>query len=181
MANSKVWFAREASIKMALASAITISSTTALGVQFGSGTATAIAGIMKDITVTESVSEVDQIDLLGEDANGFQNVEGEEKPYGMVEVAGTMILPGDEVIETYIYDSSTTSVGYTRYRQGNGTRKRVALLIDLSDGTDEVAYAGTNGWLTAKEVKVTGADGHFEATGTFKFLPRDWYGPEFKD
>ena len=55
------------------------------------------------------------------------------------------------------------------------------MLLNLDDSTDEVNYAGTNMNVSAKDVKVTGADGHFEISMTFKCFARDWYGPEFKN
>ena len=175
---TKVWHAREAVIK--LAASTTITTAAALDTFFSGGTA--VEGVMKDITVTEPASDVEKIDLLGEDSDTFQNAEGEEKPFGMVEISGTAILPGDEVIETFIYPTGTAIGGtHTRYRPGQGTRKKPSFLLNLDDSTDEVNYAGENCWLTAKDVKVTGADGHLEVTLTLKCLPRDWYGPEFKD
>jgi len=175
---TNIWHARDAVVK--LASSVTITTAAALDTFFSAGTA--IEGTMKDITLTEPASDVEKIDLLGEDANTFQNAEGEEKPYSMAELTGTLLLPGDEVIEDLIYPTGTAVGGtHTRYRPGQGTRKTPALLLNLDDGTDEVSFALDNCWLTAKEDSVTGADGHFEMSVTFKCLPRDFYGPEFKD
>ena len=175
---TKVWKAREAVIKFAASTSI--DGTAVLDSFFSGGTA--VEGVIKDLTITEPQSEVDQIDFLGEDTNGFQNVEGEEKPYGMVEVSGTAILPGDEVLETFFYPAGTTiATTHTRYRSGTGTRPRPSILLNLDDGTDEVSFAGESFWITAKDTKIAGADGHFEVTFTAKCLPRDFYGPEFKD
>lgn len=176
----KIWHAKEAVVKIQLASATTITTSAALDTFFSSGTA--IAGVMKDISITEPMGDVDKLDLLGQDTNGFQNAELEEKPAGMVEVTGTLILPGDEGIEPFIYSVGSAINGtHTRYTAGYATRRKLALLLNLDDGTDEVNYAGNNMLPTARDSKVTGADGHFETTITLKCLPRDWYGPEFKD
>jgi hypothetical protein len=182
MVNNKVWFAKNAVIKLGLAANNTSVGSTAslLDAQFG--TATTITGIMKDIQVTEPMGDVDMLNFLGTDSNGFQNAELEEKPAGIVEIQGTMILPGDEVVEDLIYDAATTIAStHSRYRAGKASKRSVCLLLNLDDSTDEVNYAGTNMLVAARGVKVTGADGHFEANVTFKCLPRDWYGPEFKN
>lgn len=177
MAN-KVWKARECEIK--LVADPTITTAAVLDSFFSAGTA--ISGIMKDVTIKEPSSEVDQIDLLGQDSNSFQNAEGEEKPYGMAEISGTAILPGDEVTEIMFYPTGVAiAATHTRYRMATGTRKRPAILLNLDDGTDEVSFVLDNTWITTKEVKATGADGHMEITFTAKCLPRDFYGPEFKD
>ena len=176
---SKIWFAKESVIKLDLASNISI-GTAALDTYFSTGSA--IQGVMKDITVTEPIPDVDKIDLLGTDSSGFQNAELEEKPAAMVEISGTMILPGDEVSESILYGTSSQTGGtHTRYRSGIATRRKIAFLLNLDDSTDEVNYAGDNMLMTSKDVKVTGADGHYEVSTTIKGLPRDWYGPEFKN
>jgi len=177
---AKIWTAREAVVKIDFAANVALTTASPLDTFFSASTA--IEGTLKDITVTEPSGEVEKIDLHGEDANGFQNAEGEEKPFSMAEVTGTLVLPGDEVSESFLYDSSAAIDGtHTRYRSGTATRGRIALLLNLDDGTDEVNYAFDNGWRTAKDAKSTGADGHFEVTWTLKCLPRDFYGPEFKD
>ena len=175
----KVWKAAESVIKIDQAADVTLSASTVLDTAFASGTA--IQGVMKDITVTEPIGDVEKIDLLGSDTDGFQNAEIEEKPAGLVEIQGTAILPGDEVVESIIYGTGTSATTHTTYRAGKAVTEKLALLLNLDDGTDEVSYAGTNMRVTAKDVKVTGPDGHYEITFTFKCLPRDFYGPQFKD
>jgi len=178
---TKVWYAKEAVIKVGLASAVTISTASALDVFFSGGTTgTAIEGVMKDVSITEPTLDVDKIDLLGT-TSSFQNAELEEKPAGMVEVTGTAILPGDEVSEAILFGTVTGATGFTRYRSGLATARKLAFLLNVTDGTDEVNYAGNNMVMSAHETKVTGADGHFEVTWTLKCLPADWFGPEFKD
>lgn len=179
MAN-KVWSACEAVIKIDSAADVTITESAALDTFFSSGTA--IEGIAKDISVTEPIGDADKIDLLGADTNGFQNAELEKKPAGLVEISMTAILPGDEVAMAELFGAGTAiDTTHTRYTVGKCSKTSIALLINLDDGTDEVNYAGTNLYVTAHDVKVTGADGHFEVSMTLKGLPRDWYGPEFKD
>lgn len=174
MVNQKIWHAREAVMKVA--SDITITGAAALDTFFSSGSV--ITGVMKDITFKEPTGEVDQVDLLGTDGNGFQNAEGELKPYSMAEVSGTMILPGGLVTEGFFYPAGSTVAGVTRFQPGKGTianRRTPSVLLNLTDGTYTTNVVVDNAWVTAKEIKVTGADGHFEITGTLKCLPRDYY------
>jgi hypothetical protein len=177
MVNQKVWHAREAVVKMA--QDVTITGAAALDTFFSAGST--VTGVMKDISITEPNSDVSSIDLLGIDSNGFQNIEGEVKPYGMAEVTGTMILPGDEVVESFMFPAgSAIAATHTRYQPGKVSRRTPSILLNLNDGTDTVNIVLDNAWITARDVKVTGADGHFEATFTAKCLPRDFY-LEFKD
>jgi hypothetical protein len=177
VANTKVWYAKEATVK--IGSGTVISGATAVWNMFGSGTT--ITGVLKDISITEPVGDVDKIDILGTDTAGFQNAEVEEKPAGMVEMSGTMILPGDEVTELMMYGGGSAVVGgYTRYRPGLATRTKFSLLVDLNDSTDRVSIGMAYAWLSQKDIKVTGADGHFESSFTAKCLPRD-YAIDFKD
>lgn len=176
---AEVWFAKHATVKIA-GTAITITGGTALDNSFTAGSA--IQGKMKDITITEPHGDMDKIDLLGTDTNGFQNAEAEEKPAGNAEISGTLILDGDELTELFMYDAgSAITASHTRFRSGKATVRKISMLVNLNDGTDEVNYAMINAYPTARDVKVTGADGHFEITFTAKSLPRDFYGPEFKN
>jgi len=178
---TKVWHAKEAVIKVDLNSAITITTAGALDTFFtGTVTGKTITGVMKDITITEPSIDVEKIDLMG-NTSSFQNAELEEKPASMVEVSGTAILPGDEVSESVFYPTVDGPSGFTRYQPGQSSITKVALLLNLDDSTDEVSYAGVNMVVSARESKVTGPDGHFEVTWTLKCLPKDWFGPEFKD
>lgn len=178
MAN--IWFAKNAVVKIDLSSNVTITGAAALDTFFSGGSA--ITGQMKDISITEPKGDMDKIDLLGTDASGYQNAEAEEKPAVNGEVSGTLILDGDEVLESFFYDAGSAVAGtHTRYSPGLATVRKISMLLNLDDGTDEVNIALDNAYPTAKDMKVTGADGHFEITFTAKCLPRDFYGPEFKD
>lgn len=175
MAAGKVWMAKEAIIKFQIAG--TITAGTALTNSFGSGTA--VQAVMKDITITEPMGDIDKIDLLGTDASGYKNAEVEEKPASLAEVSGTLILPGDiTYIESYIYDAGSAYSGFTRFSPGKASRRKLGILLNLTDGTDVVNFVLNNAYPTARDTKVTGADGHFETSFTAKCLPRDFYGPE---
>lgn len=178
----KVWFPKESTIKLDLASNVTITSAAALDTFFSGGTA--IEGTVKDITFTESVGDVEQLNFHGstsrEDGVSFQNAEFEEKPPGLGEVGVTAILSDTGL--GFIYDNSVAiSSTHTRHTSGGSTRVKKAVLLNLTDGSDEMNIAADNAILTAKDTKSTGSDGHFEVTFTIKALPRDWYGPEDQD
>ena len=176
----KVWHASEAVIKLDAASSVTITTSAALDTFFSSGTA--IQGIAKDISIKQSIPDVDKIDLLGTDSSGYQNAELEKKPAGLTEVTMTLVLPGDEVSAIELFGVGTAiSTTHTRYSPGLVASQTIAMLLNLDDTADEVNFAGTNMKVTQYDPKVTGADGHFEVAITLKCLPRDFYGPEFKD
>jgi len=173
----KVWHAREVVVKVDASTSIT---TAAALDTFFSGTA--IEGSLKDMTLKWPSADTDKIDLHGDDANGFQNAEKERKPFGMAELSGTLVFPGDEVVETLFFPTGTAINGtHTRYRPGTGTEKHPSFLINLDDGTDEVNFAMESTDVMIDEIKSTGADGSFEFTFTAKALPRNCFGPEFKD
>lgn len=176
---TKVFFAKEATIKIDAAADISISATTVLDTAFAS--ATTISGQFKDLSVTSSVADVEKIDLLGT-TSSYQNAELEEKPAGLMEISGTIIIPGDELLESEVFGSGTAAGGtHTTYETGLATRTKVALLLNVDDGTDEVNWACTNAVITEYNPSFTGADGHLEASVTFKCLPKDFFGPQFKD
>ena len=172
---TKIWKAAESVLKVDLASNVTITGAAVLD-SFFSG-ATAWEGVAKDVTYVEPFGDVEKIDLQGTSADGFQNAELEEKPAVLGELSGTLVLPGDEVVETFFYDAGTAVAGtHTRYRAGKASVRKLAFLINLDDGTDEVSFAITNAIVTSKDSKIGGADAHWEVTFTAKALPRDCYG-----
>lgn len=175
MANVKVWYPKQAKVYLKVATASpNFVPTLNLNTYFSSGSA--LTGIMKDISITEPIGDVDKIDLLGTDSQGFQNAEVEEKPASMGEISGTIVIPGTVASQRamgVLYGAQTTGPsGYYTFRPGLATRTQNAILLDITDGTDEVAIGVAAGYTTAKDIKVTGADGHFEGTFTMKFLPK---------
>ena len=129
---AELFHAKQVLVKMGLNSSIpSITTAGNLTTFFASaGTATAIEGKLKDISITESAVDVDKLDFLGTDSNGFQNAEVEEKPAGMVEISGTLVLDGDELIETFMSDAGTVVTGsYTRWRGGKATPRKLALFF----------------------------------------------------
>ena len=179
---AKVWKASEASIKMALASNITITSATALHTLFTSGSSSSLDVDMKGIEITAPEMSVEKIDLVGQDTNGIQNAEIEEKPAGLAKLTSTLILRGDEgALETYGFESSTTVTGgYTRYQRKNASRKKVSVLVNLDDGTDAVNILLHDCFITTMSPKLTGADGHFEIEFAVETKATNYY-EEFKN
>lgn len=177
----KIWFPKEATIKIDAAADVTIAAdgSTVLDTAFSS--ATAIEGQMKDISITSPVGDVEIIQLMGVDGNDFQNAELEEKPPGLFEISGTIVVPGDELIESELFGAGTSATTHTTYLPGKATRTKVAMLWNLDDSTDEVNWAVSEAIVTEYNPSTTGADGHVEASITLKGLPKNFFGPQFKD
>jgi formylmethanofuran dehydrogenase subunit A len=178
----KIWFPKESTIKIDATGSITLSNTTVLSTAFT--TATDITGQHKGFSINLPIADIEKIDLMGVTAqNGteYQNAEVEEKPAGLVEISGTIVVPGDELMEAEIFGAGTSASSYTTYEPGQANRTKVAILFNLDDGTDAVNFACRNAYLTEYNVSATGADGHFEASVTFKCLPKDFFGPQYKD
>jgi len=176
----KVWYARDSVVKVAEAiSSIPTDAALDTATEWSSGYALHAVG--KNITITEPEGSIDKIDLLGEDANNFQNAELDKKPFGLAKISGTLILDGDETLETYAYGSGTTiSTTHTRYQAGDGSRTACAFLVNLDDGTNEVNIVLNNAYITKIGDRKITADGHWEVDFEAVCLPKDYY-VEFKD
>jgi hypothetical protein len=174
-----IFFTKEATLKVDAAGDVSISASTVLDTAFASSTAFTTQA--KDVSIDTKPVTAAIIHLLGT-TSSFQNQEIEEKPPELVEISGTAVVPGDEVMELEIFGSGTSAGGtHTTYQIGKATTTKLAVLINADDGTDEVNYAGTNMLLIEYSPKTTGADGHFEFSFKFTCLARDFYGPQFKD
>jgi hypothetical protein len=186
-----VWFAKDVTIQVVDSDNVTVDTGTTLDAEF---TAAAVYGVSvknlqayaKDVTITEPEGSIDKIDLLGVDANSFQNAQLDHKPYGLATITGTMLLDGDEVLEPYVAGTGTAITGsYTRYQVGRRitgnvanvmARKECSILVNLDDSTDEVNFALDNAWFTKLgDKKISGADGHWEQEFEIVCLPKDFY------
>ena len=178
---TNAFFAKECTIKIDLSGTATVTAALVLDTAFSA--ATGITGQFKNVNFKPPVGDVDKVDLMGTTSD-FQNAEIEEKPAGMCELSGTVIIPGDEMMEAEVFGAGTAAPAagstHTTYRTGLATRTKVEVLLNLDDSTDKVNFAIVNAYITQWDVKGT-ADGYFEADVTFKCLPRDSYGPQFKD
>lgn len=174
------WRARKAVIKLALASSVSISTAAALDTFFSSGTV--ITAKIKNVEIALPEGDVSQQDYVGEDANGFQNAELDEKPFGMAVLTATIDLPQDELIETFAMGSGTAINGtHTRYRVGDGNRPECAALVNMDD-TKELNFVLDDALFTlVGPVKLSGPDGHWEQDFKIICLCSDFHGPEFKD
>jgi len=172
---TKIWRARHGTIKLDTASNVSIDSSQTLESFFGA-TALTVSNA-KNITITPPEITVDKVDLIGVDANNFQNAELEKKPVGVGKVTGTLVLDADEVLEAKLFSSSTaisSPVAATRYQIGDGSEQDVAILVILKDGPDAVAFAMDNAVLKLGDAKSAG-DGHVEQDFEATCLPRDFY------
>lgn len=173
-----VFYAKNGTFKIDAAADVSLSNSTVLDTAFASGTA--VEGQFKDISVEVSNNDPDIIHLVGV-SNSYQNAAMEEKPPGLVEISGTLVLPGDELIEAELFGSATAASTHSTYRMGQATLTQVAFLINADNGSEEVNFAGTNMICTEYKPSLTGADGHFEVSLVLKCLPVDFYGPQFLD
>lgn len=174
-----IFEAAEATIKIDAAADLSVSASTVLDTAFAS--ATDVTAQFKDFSISGGVGDAEKIDLMGT-TSSFQNAELEEKPPAIVEVSGTIVIPGDELVSSEIFGSGTAASGtHTTYQPGLASKTKVGVLLNVDDGTDEVNWAIDNAVITEFSPSFTGADGHLEASITFKCLPKDLYGPQFKD
>lgn len=179
MVNVKLFFAKEGTIKIDAAGDVSLSSSTVLDTAFSS--ATTITGQFKNFTITAlPIGDVNKVDIIGT-TSSFQNAEFEETPAVIAEFSASVIIPGDELGDSEWWGTGTAASGtHTTYQPGLATRTKLAIMFNADDGTDEVQYAATNVILTGSDLSLN-ADGHLEGNVTFKALPRDFFGPQFKD
>lgn len=151
----------------------------------------------KDVTVSMPKGEVSKVALLGATAQTigagvittgtFQNNILEEKDWSNGKVSGTLVLTGDELVETLALGNGRATTGTntsTRYGFGDeaATEERVksgTIMITLHNNTTDssgevVTFAMTNAIFMLGDVKPTSADGgHFEIGFEVEALPND--------
>lgn len=175
---TKIFFPKEAVIKIDAAGTSSFAASTVLDTAASAGTA--ITGQFKDINITLPTADVDKVDLLGT-TSSFQNAELQENPAPLAEISGTIVVPGDELMESEVFGAGTAAGGtHTTYQAGLATRTKVEVLLNVDDGTDEVNFAIDNAVITEYSPSMS-SDGHMEASVTFKCLPKDCFGPQFKN
>jgi len=183
MAN--IWNAGQTAVKIDLATNIAIDAAGPLDADFAA--ATTITGFMKNVTIVEPEGDIEKVDLLGV-TSSFQNALLDHKPFGMAELTGTLVLDGDEMLvdsgaTKQLFFGAPTAIagGYSRYQAGAFTagvldRPQVAILVVLSDGTDKISFVLDDAYITKYgDVKIDGADGHWEVEVTIKCLPINFY------
>ena len=180
MATVRIFFPKDATIKIDAAGTVTLSNSVNLATAGSSWSGAAVVeGQMKDITITLPVADVDKVDLIGT-TSSYQNAEIVEGTAPLCEVSGTIVIPGDELMEGEIFGAGTSSASGRTYEAGLASRTKVQVLLDVDDGTDQVTFAIDNAYITQYDPTMN-ADGNWEASVTFKCLPRDTFGPRFKD
>ena len=182
----KVWNARNTKIRIGLASGFTATTTTSTMYNLVT-TPTQLECKAENITVTEPEGAVEKIDLLGVDTNSFQCAVFDQKPFGMVTISGTLVHDEDEVLEAFFSASSsgasvgTTTIAYTRWQEGNGSRPLVAIVVQMIDGTSEVNLALASAYLTKiGDRRIDSADGHWQQDFEAVCLVKDYY-VEYRD
>ena len=176
-----VWHARHCTLKIVDADSLTIDDSTDLATAFDNATSvTTFTAFAKDVTITEPEGAIDKIDLLGTTAvnnTSFQNAVLDKKPYGLARLTATLILDGDEVLETFAYgDGTSISDTHTRYQATDANRSAVAVLVSLVDGTDQINIVLDNAYIIdLGDRRLSGADGHWEQEVEIVCLPKDFY------
>lgn len=189
---AKLWKPKEIkNIKFALSSAVTITSAAALDTFFiGTDAFTDnVQAYAKNVTIVVPEGAIERLDLLGVDSNYFQNAELDMKPFDLGGMSGTLVLQGDEVLETFFYGTATAiSTTHERYQPGklsSAGRKEISILMNLDDAlggvtTKEVNVVLDKAYITKLgDVKIAGPDGSFEVDFNAVCLPRNFY-IEFK-
>ena len=175
--------AREATVKFS-STDLTIDTTGPLHSDWSGSASTDV----KNITISAPEGAVELIQLLGE-TSGFQNTQLEQKSFGLATCSGTLVLDGDETSVFSMMGGTTGTVvtgGYTRYQFGDSTAVKTRVLvggamITVTDGTNRVTFAFDNALVTKfSDVKLTGADGHWEVDFEMVSKPSDFYW-EFLD
>ena len=181
-----LWRAPHAEVKVDLASNITLTTSAALDTFFGSSTS--ISGKLKNVSVIVPEGDVELVNFLGV-TSSFQNSELDQKPFGLAELSGTLVLGHDEIIEgqtshTHLFFAAGTGVdsnAFYRYQAGKVSggdfaRPESGWLINITDGTDEVNMVLDNALITKYgDVTIGEADGHWEFEVTVKCKPSDFY------
>lgn len=184
----KIWKSKEAIVTHDAAADVTITTSAALDTFFSGGTA--LTNVLKNITIVEPESDLNTLDLMGLDANGYQNQEFDEQPYTKGVLSGTMVLTDGSNLEQYAYGTGTDiNSTHTRFFPGKvGNRTEVAMLVNLTIATTgvgagsskEVNFALDNAFITKLgETRLSDVAGHFERDFTITCLARDFHGPEW--
>lgn len=134
---------------------------------------------LKDVTITPPEMEVELVNTMGEDSNGFQNSYEEEKPSTMATLTATLIMQGDEIFETGM-TSAAGATGYSDYIFNANKRDNKSYVVNFDDTVDEISVVFYNSYVKLGERKPTGMDGHWEQSIELKVSPQG-YREQFKD
>ena len=159
---------------------------------------------VKNLTITPPMSEVERIDLWGSDSldtigsgvpttGTFQHQAFAEKSWSEAKVSGTAVFSHDELGVTtpngnsfeVMFSNSGLDVGdtpaFTRYTYGDMAvsgkeRIRVGNLIFVFNNGSGIVNVGMANVIVTKmgDIKLTGADGHFEFDFEAVCLAKDY-------
>lgn len=180
---TQTWVARNGTFYIASGVGVSTSETLS-GVFSASTTSYRVESACKNITITPPETSWEKQDLLGQDANDFQNQFLDEKPIGLATFTATLILGEDETIEDFTASGTVaTASGYTRRQIGKNSTNVVNLCVSLetTGNANRVTFAMFNARVTKYgDVRIAGPDGHWEQDITAICLAKDFYY-EFKD
>jgi len=167
---------RDTEIRFALASDVSISTDSTLAAVFS--TSTVISAAAKNISITPPETAWELVNFLGNNSNNFQNAVLDEKPVGAPTISGTLVVyTEDDYLEGFLDNSGTTVAStYNRYQIGNNESPEVAILVTLNNGTRTANICFDDARITKwGDVKISGADSHWEQDFSAICLPEDFY------
>lgn len=161
--------------------ALTINTSATVITAIASGTA--FSGLIKDVSVTPPEGAVEVVNLIGEDAAGFQNAVFEEKAFTGASIKGTMLMDSTESIEplfagvgVQVATSASTRYQFGRSTAGATRVKIGAIGLALDNGTKAIGVLLNNVMITKLgDIKMTGTDGHWERDFEGMCLAKDYY------
>lgn len=175
-----IWTAREGELYI-----LTAAQVTPIGSYIGSLFAVAgskLTGHIKEIKITPPEGAVEKVDLVGEDANYFQNAILERKPFGLASISGTALFSGSYLSMWFAgRTGSAMADGVTRYQYGAGSlstyfRTEVGIGVEIKSTQNTLAVFMDNALLTkVGDKSLGGADDHWELEFEAVCLPKDYY------
>lgn len=160
---------------------------------FAGSTASIIS--CKNITISPPKAEPEMLFLLGTSAfvigaatpvtGTFQNVVYDDKAWSEGKMSTTLILTGNETdIPDFLrmvtgVGTASGSASYKRHTFGNtvATETRTitgAIVLDLNNGSERMEVLLNNPYMVMGDIKLTGADGHYEVDVDAHCLPQNF-------
>ena len=170
-----LWKARHAAIKIGTATP-TVLTTQVLYDQVGG--ATQYEDIAENVEISLPEGASNDVMLLGEDSDGYQNQELDKERRGKGSVTMDIIAGNKDIIQWMVTPTTTTSgaSGYTRYNLGDEDSSVPGIAIQLTDGTDTQNFLLNNAnCINAGNLRAE-STGHIKRSGVkFECLARDFY------
>jgi len=154
---------RKTNLYFALASNVTLTTSSTLAAVFSTSTIASAAAESISISPPETAWEV--INFMGNDSSSFQNKVLEEKPVGTASLTATLVLyTEDDFLEPFLDTTGVTAAStYTRYQIGNEQSPEVSILASIYNGTKTCNVCLDDARITKwGEVRIGAVDGRWE-------------------